>query len=90
MKTFNQVSRWPSAFVMATNIFTPIDEQMPVVHSEPSDASWPVLKDGASGCSETQELLSDQQFMKNFNAGLRELDSGQGISWDDLQKELDA
>ena len=91
MKTINRVSRWPSAFVVASGIFTPIDQQMPLIYAEPTGASWPTPEDGAwTGCAETQELLSDQQFMKNFNAGLKELDSGQGISWNDLQKELDA
>jgi len=91
MSTINRVSRWTSAFVVTSGIFTTIDQQIPVIYAEPSDASWPMVEFGAwTGCPETQELLSDQQFMENFNAGLKELDSGQGTSWDDLQKELDA
>lgn len=90
IKTVNKVSRWPSAFVVATGTFTPL-QQLPVIHSETTTAVWPAMKDnGISTCTETQELLADGQFMEKFNAGLNELESGQGLSWEEAQKELDA
>lgn len=46
------------------------------------------LRDTAPRCHETAEILADAALMQDFNTGVKELNSGQGISWDELKSEL--
>ncbi|MBT4139683.1 MAG: type II toxin-antitoxin system Phd/YefM family antitoxin [Candidatus Latescibacteria bacterium] len=37
---------------------------------------------------ETLEIVADEKLMKTFRKSIQELDSGQGIPWEEAQKEL--
>ena len=36
----------------------------------------------------TEELVGDEEFMRHFEAGVRDLEAGRRISADDLEREL--
>lgn len=38
--------------------------------------------------TETQELLGDDDFMRAFRRGVRELDRGEGVGWEDLKADM--
>lgn len=38
---------------------------------------------------ETLDVVADEKLMKAFKKSVHELESGQGIDWEDAQKELD-
>lgn len=84
----NQFNR--SSYVRTRITFVPTQPDYHHYHRN----VWPVSVMNSLRCarsidfSETAETLADEELMKQFHLGVKQLDAGEGIAWDELQAEL--